>query len=74
MVGGVGDALVDLGGDLLHGAFALCEDVDDLGSAAAGQRLGDLGQASNSASLAARSPMHPILDATAGPVNPQTIT
>ena len=45
VVGGVGDALVDLAGDLLDRALALGEDIDDLGSPAAGQRLGHLGEA-----------------------------
>ena len=41
---GVGDTLVDLGGDLLNGTFALGEDVDDLRSPATAQRLGHLGE------------------------------
>ena len=40
VVGGVGDALVDLGGDLLDRAFALGEHIDDLGPAAVAERLG----------------------------------
>ena len=42
---GVGDALADLGGDLLHRPLALGQQVHDLGPAAAGQRPGDLGEA-----------------------------
>lgn len=44
MVRGVGHALVDLPGDLLDGALALRQHIDDLGSPAAGERLGDRGE------------------------------
>ena len=44
MLGGVGHGLVDLLGQLLHRAFALGEDVDELCAAPVGQRLGRLGQ------------------------------
>ena len=41
---GVGDALADLGGELLDVTFALGEHVDQLGSAPVAERLGDLGE------------------------------
>jgi len=36
--------LSDLGGDVLHGALALGQHIDDLDPAPARQRLGDLGE------------------------------
>ena len=44
VVRGVGDALADLVGDLVHRPLALGEHIDDLCSAPAGQRFGDLGE------------------------------
>ena len=41
---GVGDALADLGGELVDVAFALGEHVDQLGAATVAERLGDLGE------------------------------
>ena len=41
---GVGDALIDLVRELVDGAFALREHVDDLRPSAARERLGDLGE------------------------------
>ena len=40
----VGDALADLGGELVDMAFALGEHVDQLGAATVAERLGDLGE------------------------------
>ena len=75
VVGGVGDALVDLAGDLLDRSLALGEQIDDLGPPSAGpSALATSAKPSNSASLAARSPITTILAAGAGSVNPQTIT
>ncbi len=45
VLGGVGDALVDLGGDLLDVPLALGEQVDDLRAPAVAERLGRRGQA-----------------------------
>ena len=45
VVGGVGDALVDLGGDVVDRALALGQEVDQLGPASAGHGLADLSEA-----------------------------
>ena len=44
VVRGVGDALVDLAGDLLDRSLALGEEVDDLGPASAAEGLGHRGE------------------------------
>ena len=74
VVGGVGDALVDLAGDLLHRALALGEDIDDLGSPTAGQRLGHLGEALEQRVLGGAVTHHGHLTALRPAVNLQTNT
>ena len=44
VVGGVGNALAELGGHLFDRALTLGEDVDDFGTSAAGQRFGRFGE------------------------------
>jgi hypothetical protein len=44
MVGGVGEALLDLVGQLVHGPLALREHVDDLGATPVPERLCDRGE------------------------------
>ena len=52
----VGDALADLGGELLDVAFTLGEDVDELGPSPVAERLGDLGEPVEQCVLLGRSP------------------
>ena len=74
MMRGVGDALVELHGDLLYRALPLGEQIDDLGPPSRPERLGDLGEAFEQRVLGARSPTVAILTTHTPSVNPQTIT